>query len=117
MKFSDFERRLKAAHLGGQGATVKIERIETEETHPKPGKTEKALVVYFEGKSRGLILSATNCRTLAELFGDDVQRCVGQTVSIRAVPVRVAGETKHPIRIFAAGPVPAAQPPARRSAA
>ena len=47
MKWSDFERYLKPEHLAGHRATVKISRVVVEETHPRPGKTEKAPVMYF----------------------------------------------------------------------
>jgi hypothetical protein len=101
-KWSDFERYLKSVHLQGKRATVKIERVAIEELHPRPGKVERAPVVYFEGKSKGLILSATNQRTLARLFGDDMTACVGKTVTLEAVEVPVAGVKRHPIRINAA---------------
>jgi hypothetical protein len=100
-KWSDFERYLKSAHLQGKRATVKIVRVAIEELHPRPGKVERAPVIYFEGKSKGLILSATNQRTLARLFGDDINGCVGKTVSLEAIEVPVAGVTRHPIRIKA----------------
>jgi hypothetical protein len=58
-------------------------------------------VLYFEGKSKGLILSATNRRKLAELFGDDMNACIGQSVTLETVPVQVGRETKTPIRISA----------------
>jgi hypothetical protein len=98
-RWSDFERYLKSVHLQGKRATVKIVRVAIEELHPRPGKVERAPVIYFEGKSKGLILSATNQRTLARLFGDDINGCVGKTVSLEAVEVKVAGVSKFPIRI------------------
>ena len=100
-RWSDYERYLKPGHLGRRKVTVKIARVATEETHPRPGKTERAPVLYFEGKAKGLILSATNRRTLARLFGDDVQACVGH-VTLETVDVRIGTETKHPIRISGA---------------
>jgi len=63
---------------------------------------QQAPVAYFEGKSKGLILSATNQRTLARLFGDDMNACVGKTVTLEAVEVTVAGVKRYPIRIKAA---------------
>jgi hypothetical protein len=101
-KWSDFERYLKSVHLLGRRATVKVARVAIEELHPRPGKVERAPVVYFEGKSKGLILSATNQRTLARLFGDDINACVGKLVTLEAVEVKVAGVSKYPIRIKAA---------------
>src|SRR5215471_123799 len=98
-KWSVFERYLTSVHHQGKRATVKIARVAIEELHPRPGKVERAPVVYFEGKSKGLILSATNQRTLARLFGDDMTGCVGKTVTLEAVEVSVAGVMRNPIRI------------------
>jgi hypothetical protein len=102
MNWSEFEKYLKPAHLAGRRATVTIERVAIEELHPRPGKVERTPVVYFEGKSKGLILSHTNQRTLAGLFGDDMTACVGKTVTLDTVEVKVGRETKTPIRIGAA---------------
>lgn len=99
MKWSEFEKYLKPEHLAGRRTTVTISRIAIEETHPRPGKTEKAPVAYFEGKSKGLILSQTNQRTLARLFGDDIQACIGQSITLECVAVQVGRETRRPIRI------------------
>jgi hypothetical protein len=108
MKWSDFERYLKPEHLAGHRATVKIASIQLEETHPRPGKVERAPVVYFEGKSKGLILSPTNQRALARLFGDDVEACIGKQVTLECATVRVGNAEKHPIRIRA--PIAAVTP-------
>jgi hypothetical protein len=100
-KWSDFEKYLKATHLGGKRAIVKIARVAIEELHPRPGKVERAPVIYFEGKSKGLILSATNQRMLAKLFGDDIDACVGKSVTLETVEVTVGGIKRYPIRINA----------------
>ena len=101
-RWSDYERYLKPEHIQGLKVTVKIARVAIEETHPRPGKSELAPVIYFENKAKGLILSATNRRTLARLFGDDVHACIGQSVILETLPVQVGRETKTPIRIGAA---------------
>src|SRR5262245_18819890 len=100
-RWSDYERYLKPEHIQGRKVTVKIARVAIEETHPRPGNSELAPVIYFENKAKGLILSATNRRTLARLFGDDVQACIGQTVTLETVSVQVGRESKTPIRISA----------------
>jgi hypothetical protein len=109
MNWSDWENYLKPSHLNGRKALVVIDKVVIKETHPRPGKTEQAPVLYFKDRTKGLILSAINRRKLAQLFGDNADNCVGQTVMLEAVPVEVGRKTEHPIRIFAAGPGPAAQ--------
>ena len=99
MNWSDFETYLKPAHLQGKAVTVTIARIEVHETHPKPGKPVKAPVLFFKGHSKGLVLSNFNMRVLADMFGDDSDRCIGQRVTLQAVQVQVGKATKTPIRI------------------
>ncbi|HEY6328214.1 MAG TPA: hypothetical protein VI756_02680 [Blastocatellia bacterium] len=108
MKFSDFERFLKAPDLRGRRVQVRISKIVAETTHPR-GKPTEALVAYFEGKSKGLILSPTNCRTLQRAFGDDVEQSVGQMVTLGAIEVQVAGRDRYPVRIAIPDPAPAPQ--------
>ena len=105
MKWSDFERYLKAEHLGGRRVTATITKVTTEITHPN-GRPEETPVIYFAGKQRGLILTPHNRATLKEIFGNDVAACVGKAVQLEAVPMDVAGKHTMPVRIF-----PAPQPP------
>lgn len=109
MNWSDFEKYLKPVHLGGKARIVTIARIAIEETHPRPGVTEDSPVGYLAEYKQGLILSPTNRTTLIELFGDDVEACIGQKVVIKVVPLKVAGKEKTPVRIFKYTPQPEAQ--------
>jgi len=104
MKWSDQERYLKPIHLNNQRVVVTIDRVTMEDTHPRPGKTERAPVLYFKGKEKGFICSTYNARTLARLFGDDCDACLGKQIALKVVEVLVGRETKRPIRIFAAEP-------------
>ena len=61
--------------------------------------TEQTPVAHLSGRKKGLILSPTNRRALKALFGDDVCACKGKWVVLEAVPMRVAGRDRLPIRI------------------
>ena len=63
---------------------------------------ERAPLLLFAGKSKGLIASSSNRRILGDLFGDDIADCVGKQIALKVVEVQVGRETKRPIRIFAA---------------
>ncbi len=102
MKWSDFSKYLKAEHLAGKRVTVTIDRVALEETHPRPGQAVSVPVLYFAGKAKGLILTPTNQRALQALFGNDVTACAGKPIALEAVPVRVGGNDRTPIRIFPA---------------
>jgi hypothetical protein len=101
MKWSDFEHYLKGEHLGGRKVIVVIREIVVEELHGQ-GQVEQKPVAYFVGKQKGLVLSPTNQRALRALFGDDVSQCRGKTITLEALPMRVAGRETLPIRISAA---------------
>jgi len=100
LRWSDFDTYLNARHLGDLPWRVKIKQIVIEETHPRPGVATRVPVTAFEGVRPRLILSPTNQDKLAELFGDLVAGSLGQTVTIRVVPMKVAGQERFPIRIF-----------------
>lgn len=106
MKWSDFEKYLKAEHLAGRRVTAVIAEITIETTHPQ-GKPEETPVMYFAGKQKGLILTPANRKALKDMYGDNVADCIGKTVQLEAVPMRVAGRDTNPVRIFPA-PQPAA---------
>ena len=105
LRWSMFEKYLTATELQGKRARLTIDHIEVETTHPRPGETVQAPVLYFRETKRGLILSQTNRRTLAKAFGDDVEACVGKQIIVEAVAVQVAGRATMPIRITAPAPV------------
>lgn len=90
-KWSDLDEYLKAAHLGTATPTVTIARREFRTLHPRPGVEEVKPVLYFVGKEKGLILTATNQAYLQATFGDEVKNCYGQRVTLHAVTKTVAG--------------------------
>jgi hypothetical protein len=100
MNWSQFEKYLKPAHLAGRRAVVTIADVKVETLHPRPGVKEPAPVLYFKGREKGLILSATNRRALAGLFGDDSNNAIGKQIELEATPVVVAGKERTPIRIY-----------------
>ena len=55
---------LKASDLQGRNVTVKMGRVEQE----KIGTDEK-LILYFQGKEKGVVLNKTNANNVAALYG------------------------------------------------
>ena len=51
-----------------------------------------------------LALTNTNRRKLTELFGDDIEACIGKRVAIEVASVKVGLQTKQVLRITAAAP-------------
>jgi hypothetical protein len=100
MKWSDFETRITGAMLGNKSYTLTIAEVVIEEVHPRPGVTSKSPTLHFKETAKSLVLSPTNCRTLAHLFGDDVAGCKGKKIIIAAQSMRVAGRDTNPVRII-----------------
>lgn len=106
---------LRPADVGDGEPVVTIERVELEEV----GRTKEVKpVVYFVGKTKGLILNRTNARKIEELVGSaETDDWPGHRIRLCVSAVEFGGETVDALRIKPAGPsaatAPAAKPPAR----
>lgn len=103
---------LKASDLGEAQPIVTIDRVEFEAV----GRAkEMKPVVYFTGKSKGMVLNKTNSKKIAELAGsNDTDDWHGVAVKLYATEVDFQGETVEAIRVKATAKAPA---PARKPAA
>jgi hypothetical protein len=103
MKWSDFDRWLKAEHLQGKARALTIDQVVIEEVYSQAEKRNRpAPVLYFRETKKGLVLSGPNQDALQGLFGDDVAACFGAKVLLEPVPMRVAGRELVVIRLKAA---------------
>ena len=103
MKWSDFDRWLKADHLQGKARSLTIDQVVVEDVYSQAEKRLRpAPVLYFKETKKGLVLSGTNQDALQALFGDDVTACFGKRVLLEPTPMRVAGRELVVIRIKAA---------------
>ncbi len=108
MKVSDAfpSHYLKAGDLGGKVVPVTISEVKTETVGRE---RELKLVVYFEGKQKGIVLNKTNANKIVALAGsDDTDDWRGVQVSLYATEVEYQGDTVEAIRIKA----PSQQKPA-----
>lgn len=111
MKWSDFDRWLKAEHLLGRTRSLTIDQVVVEDVYSQAEKRSRpAPVLYFRETRKGLVLSATNQDALQALFGDDVAGCFGQRVQLEPTPMRVAGRELVVIRLKASNGGSAAAP-------
>lgn len=99
---------IKAADLGGNSVTVKIDRAETELVG-----SDKKLILYFVGKERGMVLNRTNANKIASLYGDETNDWQGQPIVLFEAMVDFKGDTVPAIRVRA----PTKAAPARREMA
>ena len=92
-KWSDLDLYLKPTHLRGAVIPVTVDRIELQKLHSKiTGTDEIKPVMFFVGKSKGLILTASNQDYLIATFGDDITASYGKPCTIHAITKRVAGK-------------------------
>lgn len=94
---------LKAADLQGQQVTVRMERIERDNV----GDDSK-VILYFQGKEKGLVLNVTNKNMIVDLYGPETDDWQGQPIILyeamvqyqsKMVPaIRVKGQPRAPIR-------------------
>jgi hypothetical protein len=87
---------LKAADLAGKEPQLKIDSVTQEEVGQE---REKKMVVYFEGKQRGMVLNRTNAERLAHKFGDDTSDWAGKSVQLYSEVVHFQGKTVDGLRV------------------
>ena len=93
-----------AFDLGGKDVHVKISRVEPGELTAAGGRKSKKPLVYFEGKEKPLALNSTNAKTIATLYGNYVEKWIGNWITLYPSTTEMAGETMECIRIRPVAP-------------
>ena len=88
---------LKADDLQGQEVTVIIAKVVMETIDDKTG--EQKPVMYFQGKSKGLVLNVTNGQMAAHLYGDDTDAWIGQTLILFSTMTSFQGRPVQGLRV------------------
>jgi len=94
---------LRASDLKGRNIPVVIDRIEQE----KVGNDNK-MVLYFQNKSKGMILNKTNANNIAALYSPETDVWAGRQLIIFEAMVDFKGQTVPALRVR--GPQPKDQP-------
>ena len=90
---------LSAADLNGNNVRAIMQHVEME----KLGDDNKP-VLYFKGKTKGLALNVTNCRTIAAVYGDEMNDWRDQEIILFTAMVDFQGKTVEAIRVRAPQP-------------
>lgn len=101
---------LKAADLKGNRITAKIDRIETDTV----GDDSK-VILYFQGKEKGLVLNVTNKNMIVDLYGPETDDWSGQPIVLYEAMVQYQSKMVPAIRVM--GPPRATTRPAAQVAA
>lgn len=104
---------LSAGDLGDSQPVVQIARVAVEEVG-RDGDSKP--ILYFVGKSKGMVLNKTNAKKIGLLCGSvETDDWAGKSIRLYATETEFAGETVPCIRVKEAGknqPAPAPKPDA-----
>lgn len=84
---------LKASDLQNRDVKVVMSHVERE----KMGDDLK-LVLYFQGKEKGVVLNKTNSNTIADAYGDDTDDWQGQEIVLFSIMTDFQGKVTPGIR-------------------
>jgi hypothetical protein len=95
-------RFLHAHELQGKSPTVTIARVDFEQVRSRTGGTETKPVVYFRGKTKGLLLNKTNARSITQIARTAVtEQWPGVAIALYATTDTFGKEVHDVIRIQA----------------
>lgn len=105
-----------AAHdLLGRDVVLTIRRLVVEDLKTERG-TEKKPVVYFDETfkkaqaagtdEKRLVLNKTNAKTIAEIYGPEVNDWTGKRITVYATKVSAFGKETEAIRVRPVAPAP-----------
>ena len=85
---------LKSSDLAGNVVNVKIDRVAVEQIGD-----DRKLVMYFIGKSKGMVLNKTNARTIGDVYGEDTDDWVDKQIEVFSMKVDFQGRMVDGLRI------------------
>lgn len=85
---------LKASDLQGRSIDVIINRFDVEVI----GQDQRP-VIYFEGKTKGLVLNKTNSGTISDSYGDETDDWIGQPITVYPSETDYQGKRVPCIRV------------------
>jgi hypothetical protein len=98
---------LKASDLQGRDVPVKMGRVEQE----KIGEDQK-LILYFQGKEKGMVLNKTNANSIADTYGAETEDWYGKSIILFEQMVDFQGKRVPGLRVRA----PRREAPVRQAA-
>lgn len=98
---------LKATDLQGREVTVTISNVVMEQLG-----SDRRMVIYFQGKEKGMVCNKTNASNIALAHGEDTDNWLGKQVTLFAAWVDFQGKSVQGLRVKPATPTPAPRPQA-----
>lgn len=100
---------LKASDLQGRNVNVKMGRVDQEAING-----EKKLILFFQGKEKGMVLNKTNANNIAAIYGSETEDWYGKPIVLVEAMVDYQGQSVPAIRVRAPRREEQ-QPPQRRT--
>lgn len=88
-----------AEDLNGKDCTVTISDVKPGNIKGEGGRSARKALVFFQGKEKPLVANATNCKTIASMYGNDVEAWKGRRITLYPTNVQMGGETVEAIRV------------------
>jgi len=111
---------LGAEDLQGKDVTLTMRRVLVEDLQGQGGQSEKKPCLFFEetrdkaekngAKEKRLVLNRTNAKTIAKLYGPEVDDWAGKQITLFPTTTQAFGDTVDCIRVRPAVPTATAQP-------
>lgn len=99
---ADYRSMFNSEYIGAwdlpRDATVTIVRVEARELTSARGKDKKP-VIWFQGRTKGMVCNKTNAKAIAAMYGKDVSQWLGKRVTLYATTTSAGGETVDCIRV------------------
>lgn len=91
---------LKASDIPeGEQVTVKIHRLSIEDVAGSGDPEDDKPVLYFQNKSKGLVLNKTNANTISQAYGDETDNWISNPVVLYATETTYQGRMVPCIRV------------------
>ena len=82
--YMDSDNRYVAAYeLGGKDVTLRIKTVSSADVEGAKGKKKK-LIINFEGARKPFLANPTNCKVIAQLYGNEAEAWVGKAITLFA---------------------------------
>lgn len=95
----DDKEFLYAFDLDGREVTVTIEKCVAGKITGEKGRESKKPLLHFVGKQKKLAINKTNGKTIASLYGNDVENWAGKSIVLYPTTTTFGSETVECIRV------------------
>ena len=105
MRFSEAaateSKYVKAEDLKGRSVPVVIESVQNEIVG-KGTDAKERVILYFQGKTKGMVCNVTNGGRLVDMFGDEMDGWIGREILLTVERVPFQGKMVPGLRVKAA---------------